>query len=364
MNNFTYNSLPGRVIFGAGSRKRLALEIEQLGCSRALILSTPGHESEAKKLAQQIGKLVVAHFPGAVMHTPVAVSEQAVKVARSVNADCTVAVGGGSTIGLGKAIASRTGLPQVVIPTTYSGSEMTPILGETENGQKSTRRTLEVLPEVVLYDPQLTFTLPVHLSVTSGINSMSHAVEALYALDRNPIISLMAEQSLRSFVQSLPAIVASPKSELARSGALFAAWLAGTCLGAVGMSLHHKLCHVLGGTFNLPHAEPHTVVLPHATAYNSQAEPEVMNTIAKAIGAESAPTGLYDFAGRLGAKRSLREIGMPENAIEKAALLATRNPYWNPRKIEPDAIHELIRRAWAGEPPAENADCGLRNRQC
>jgi len=351
MINFTYNSLPGRVIFGAGSREQLAGEIERLGCSRALILSTSGHESQATKLARQIGKLAVAVFPGAVMHTPVPVSEQAAEVARSVNADCTVAIGGGSTIGLGKAIALRTDLSQFAIPTTYSGSEMTPILGETEDGQKTTKRTPKVLPEVVLYDPELTFTLPVHLSITSGINALAHAVEASYAKDHNPIISLMAEESIRAFARSLPAIVINPKNESARSDALCGAWLAGFCLGAVGMSLHHKLCHVLGGTFNLPHAETHTVILPHAIAYNSRAEPEVMDTIAKALGADDASVGLYDFTGRLGAKRSLQELGMPEGEIEKAALLATQNPYWNPRKLELHAIHELIRRAWAGEPP-------------
>jgi maleylacetate reductase len=351
MINFTYNSLPGRVIFGAGSREQLNGEIERLGCSRALILSTSGHESQAKEFARRIGDLAVAVFPGAVMHTPVAVSEQATEVARSVDADCTVALGGGSTIGLGKAIALRTDLPQIAIPTTYSGSEMTPILGETEGDQKTTKRTPKVLPEVVLYDPELTLTLPVHLSVTSGINALAHAVEALYARDRNPIISLMAAESIRALARSLPAIVTNPKNESARSEALYGAWLAGTCLGAVGMSLHHKLCHVLGGTFNLPHAETHTVILPHAMAYNSQAEPEVMNTVAKAIEADDAAIGLYDFTGRLGAKRSLRALGMPESGIEKTVILATQNPYWNPRKLEPDAIRELIRRAWAGEPP-------------
>jgi maleylacetate reductase len=351
MINFTYNSLPGRVIFGAGSRGQLAQEIEQLGCSEALILSTPGHETQARELAQQVGKLAVSVFSGAVMHTPVAVSEQATELARSVNADCVVAYGGGSTIGLGKAIALRTDLPQIAIPTTYSGSEMTPILGETEGGQKITKRTLKVLPEVVLYDPGLTLTLPPPLSVTSGINALAHAAEALYAKDRNPITSLMAEQAIRAFADSLPAIVANPKNESARSSALYGAWLAGTCLGAVGMSLHHKLCHVLGGTFDLPHAETHTVILPHAIAYNSRTEPEVMTTIAEAIGTENAAIGLYDLAGRLAAKRSLRELGMPESGIERATLLATQNPYWNPRKLESDAIRELIRRAWAGEPP-------------
>jgi maleylacetate reductase len=351
MINFTYNSLPGRILFGIGTCQQLAQEIEQLGCSRALILSTAGHESQAKELAQQIGKLAGAIFPRAVMHTPVEVSEQAAEFARSVNADCTVALGGGSTIGLGKAIALRTNLPQIAVPTTYSGSEMTPILGETEAGQKTTKRTLAVLPETVLYDPKLTLTLPIHLSVASGINALAHAVEALYAKDRNPIITLMAEESIRAFALSLPAIVANPKNESARSDALYGAWLAGTCLGAVRMSLHHKLCHVLGGTFNLPHAQTHTVILPHAIAYNSQAELQVMDTIAKAIGTDDAAIGLYNFTGRLGATRSLQELGMPEDGIEKAALLATQNPYWNPRKLELHAIRELTRRAWAGEPP-------------
>jgi maleylacetate reductase len=351
MIKFTYDALPGRVIFGAGIRAQLSQEIERLGCSRALILSTPGHAPQAKELAQQIGKLAVEVFADAAMHTPVTVSEQAVEIVQSVKADCTVALGGGSTIGLGKAIALRTDLPQIVIPTTYAGSEMTPILGETEGGQKTTKRTLTVLPEVVLYDPDLTLSLPVGLSVTSGINALAHAIEALYAKDRNPIISLMAEESIRAFIRSLPAIAANPKDRPARSEALYGAWLAGTCLGAVGMSLHHKLCHVLGGTFNLPHAETHTVVLPHAVAYNSAAEPVVMSVIAKAIGADNAPGGLYNLTGHLGAERSLRELGMPETGIEKAALLVTQNPYWNPRKLELGPIRELIRRAWTGEPP-------------
>jgi maleylacetate reductase len=196
--------------------------------------------------------------------------------------------------------------------------------------------------------PPLTFTRP---GLTSGINAVAHAVEALYAKDRNPIISLMAEESIRAFVRSLPGIVVDPSDLSARSDALYGAWLAGTCLGAVGMSLHHKLCHVLGGTFNLPHAETHTILLPHAVAYNSRAEPDAMGRIAKAIGAQDAASGLYAFIARLGAKQSLREIGMPEAGIEQGAVLATQNPYWNPRKLETQRISEMIRRAWAGEPP-------------
>lgn len=351
MISFIYDALPGRVLFGLGTRERLFSEIERLGCSRALILSTPGHEDQARTFAEQIGKLTAGVFAGAVMHTPVAISEQAVEIARTADADCTVAIGGGSAIGLSKAIALRTDLPQIAIPTTYSGSEMTPILGETEEGRKTTKHSSKVLPETVIYDPELTFSLPVQLSVNSGVNAIAHSVEALYAKDRNPIISLLAIESIRALIRSLPAILSNPNDGPARTDALYGAWIAGTCLGAVGMSLHHKLCHVLGGAFNLAHAETHTVVLPHAVAYNEPAEPEVMTSIAGVIGAESASAGLYEFTGRLGVKRSLRELGMPEAGIEKAALLATQSPYWNPRKLEPELIRDLIRRAWTGEPP-------------
>jgi maleylacetate reductase len=352
MMQFAYDALPGRVVFGVGSRQKAAAEMERLKCSRALILSTSGHQAQAKTLAQSIGKSAAGLFCGAVMHTPVSVTNRALETVRSVNADCTIAIGGGSAIGLGKAVALRTDLVQIVLPTTYAGSEMTPILGETAEGQKTTQRTQKVLPEVILYDPELTTTLPASLSVASGFNAVAHAVEAIYAKDRNPMISLLAKEAIAVFVHSLPILINRPADLPARSQALYGAWLAGTCLGAVGMSLHHKLCHVLGGTFNLPHAETHTVILPHAIAYNEPAEPAVMRSIAESIGMDTLALGLYQLGGKLGAKRSLRELGMPEIGIEKAALQAAQNPYWNPRKLELEPIRELIRRAWAGDPPA------------
>jgi maleylacetate reductase len=352
MIQFAYDALPGRVVFGVGSRQNVGAEMERLKCTRALILSTSGHATQAKTLAQSMGKSAAGLFSGAVMHTPISVTNQALEIARSVDADCTVALGGGSAIGLGKAIALRTDLTQIVLPTTYAGSEMTPILGETAAGQKTTQRNHRVLPEVVLYDPELTISLPANLSVASGFNAIAHAVEAMYAKDRNPMISLLAKEAIGVFVRSLPALAEQPADLLARSEALYGAWLAGTCLGAVGMSLHHKLCHVLGGTFNLPHAETHTVILPHAIAYNEPAESAIMSSIAESIGTDSPSLGLYQLSGQLGAKRSLRELGMPETGIEKVASQAAQNPYWNPRKLEREAIHDLIRRAWAGDPPA------------
>ena len=160
------------------------------------------------------------------MHTPVSVTNRAVEIARSVKADCTIALGGGSAIGLGKAIALRADLPQIVLPTTYAGSEMTPILGETAEGQKTTQRNPKVLPEVVLYDPELTITLPPNLSVTSGFNAVAHVVEATYAKDRNPIISLLAKEAIGAFVRTLPILVKQPADLPARSEALYGAcWL-------------------------------------------------------------------------------------------------------------------------------------------
>ena len=200
------------------------------------------------------------------MHTPTDVTERGLARARELDADCLVALGGGSTTGLGKAIALRTDLPQVAVPTTYAGSEATPILGETVGGRKTTLRSPKVLPEVIVYDVDLTLTLPASLSATSGINAIAHAVEALYAKEANPVVSMLATAGIAALARALPRIAADLRDLDARSDALYGAWACGTCLGSVGMALHHKLCHVLGGTFDLPHAETHAVVLPHAVA--------------------------------------------------------------------------------------------------
>ena len=352
IGSFTFENLPCRVVFGSGTLAEAKAEVERLGGKRALVLTTPQQEAQGKALGSALGPLFAGLFAGATMHTPVEVTERAIAAMKECKADCVVALGGGSTTGLGKALALRTGINQLCIPTTYAGSEMTPILGQTENGLKTTVRDTAVLPETVIYDVDLTMTLPVGLTATSGINAIAHAVEALYARDTNPVTSLMAEEGIRALAGALPAIAARPDDRAARSDALYGAWLCGVCLGTVGMALHHKLCHTLGGTFDLPHAETHTIVLPHALAYNARAVPEAVARIARAIGASDASQGLFDLARRLGAKLALRDIGMPESGIDKAADLAVTNAYWNPRPLERDAIRDLIARAWAGEPPA------------
>ena len=351
-DRFVYAAHPSRVVFGAGSLSVLADEIAALGCRSAFVLTTPQQEATGHDIVAQLGPLAAGLFPGAAMHTPVEVTERALAAFHAAGADCTVAIGGGSTTGLGKALALRTDLPQIVVPTTYAGSEMTPILGETADGRKTTQRGARILPETVIYDVDLTLGLPVAISVTSGINALAHAVEALYAQDRNPITSLIAEEGVRALARALPTIVETPRDPTARRDALYGAWLCGVCLGAAGMALHHKLCHVLGGAFNLPHAETHTVVLPHALAYNQPAAPEAAARIAAAIGAEDAAQGVYDLIGRLGGPRALRDIGMSRDGVERAAAMAVESPYWNPRPIERGAIQALLERAYSGERPA------------
>ena len=351
MQDFVYHGAPMRVVFGAGKRRQLPEELTRLGVSRALLLATPRQTAEVADISDLIGGRLAGVFTGAVMHTPVDVTDQAMVKVREVNADCILAIGGGSTTGLGKAIALRTDLPQIVLPTSYAGSEMTPILGETSGGIKTTQSSPKILPEVVIYDVDLTMAMPARLSATSGINAIAHAVEALYARDRNPIISLMAQEGIGTLAHALPTIGAQPNDKAARSDALYGAWLCGVCLGAVGMALHHKLCHTLGGLFNLPHAETHTVILPHALAYNAAAAPDAVARIAAALGVPDPALGLHDLARQLGAPPSLHAIGMPESGIDQAADLAVTNPYWNPRAIERTAIRDLIARAWRGEPP-------------
>jgi alcohol dehydrogenase class IV len=348
---FAYEALPYRVVFGEGTLARAADEADRLGIKRALVVTTPQQHADGSKLGSVLGHRLAAEFHEAVMHTPVAVTERAMGVIEAADIDGLIALGGGSVIGLAKALSLRSGLPQLVLPTTYAGSEMTPILGETRDGIKTTQRSRDILPDTVIYDVDLTMSLPAAISATSGLNAMAHAVEALYAPEANPIISLMAEEAIASLGRALPRIVATPSDRDARGDALLGAWLCGTCLGAVSMSLHHKLCHVLGGSFDLPHAETHAIVLPHVVAYNAEAAPEAMRRVARALGTPDATLGLFDLQRRLKIPVALADIGMPEDGIDLAAELATRNAYANPRSLDRAALRELLARAWRGEVP-------------
>lgn len=351
---FAYCSQQYRVVFGTGTSARLGEESERLGIKRALVLTTSEQRDLGRRLGAGLGDRLAGLFAGARMHTPVEVTNEALRMVESRDIDGLVAIGGGSTVGLGKALSLRTGLPHIAMPTTYAGSEMTPILGETSNGIKTTQHSQDLVPDTVIYDVDLTVSLPPHISAASGLNAIAHAVEALYAPDANPLTSLMAEDGIAALARALPRIMRAPADPGARRDALYGAWLCGVCLGAVGMSLHHKLCHVLGGMFNLPHAETHAIVLPHAAAYNAAAAPEAMSRIARALGTTDAPRALFDLACRLALPRRLADIGMPEDGIARAAEMAVRNPYANPRPVERVAIQDLIAAAWRGDAPVQH----------
>ncbi|MFF5288429.1 maleylacetate reductase [Paractinoplanes globisporus] len=336
--SFEYAALPMRVVFGAGSLHRLPEEVEALGLRRVLVLCGPRQEAVGKQVAAALGERCAGILPEATMHVPIEVARRAREVAAELGADGCVAVGGGSAIGLGKAIALAHGLPVVAIPTTYAGSEMTPVWGLTEDGAKRTGRDPKVLPVSVVYDPSLTLSMPVELAVTSGINAIAHAAEGLYAPDASPIVSLMAREGARALTGALPAIVERPDSLDARGEALYGAWLCGAVLGATTMGLHHKLCHTLGGTLNLPHSETHTVVLPHVLAFN---------------GGSLNGRDLWELEGRLGAPRSLRSLGMAESDIDRIAAIVADATFPNPRPVTRQDVGDLLRAAWAGTQPAD-----------
>jgi alcohol dehydrogenase class IV len=338
------------LLFARDGFPALAARLGELGTKKVMLI-TGSSRRFVDLAATALAKYAPVVFDGARVHVPIDVVSRAGSELAACEADTIVAIGGGSAIGLGKALAVRTGVPQLAIPTTYAGSEMTPILGETEEGKKTTRRSPDILPEAVIYDVDLTLSLPPAMSGPSGMNAIAHAVEALYAQDTNPITSLMAEEAIAALARALPVIVEHPADLAARTDALYGAWLCGTCLGTVGMALHHKLCHVLGGAFDLPHADTHAVVLPHAAAYNAPVAPTAMAKIARALGARSAPLGLFELARRVGARRGLAELGMPASGIDHATDLAMQHPYWNPRPLDRAAIRDLIARAYAGDEP-------------
>lgn len=358
MDQFDYSALPAHIVFGRGTLDRLPEEVRRLGHTRVLLVTTPELKALGDRVAAVLGGLLAGRFDDAAMHTPVDVTERALAELRRVDADCVVAVGGGSATGLSKALAARTGMDQVVLPTTYAGSEATPVLGETENGVKTTRSDPSILPETVVYDVDLSAGLPHDIMVTSAVNALAHAVEALYSPQVNPVVDAMALDAVEQLGTALRALGdggAEDDPEI-RSRLLRGAWLAGTCLGTVGMGLHHKLCHTLGGSFDLPHAPTHAVVLPHVMAYNAAAAPEAMARIARRLGAVDAPTAVYDLVVAAGGPTSLAAIGMPADGLDRAAELTTTEPYPNPAPVTPDGVRALLEGAFTGHRPVVAAN--------
>ena len=351
MIDFEYNALPWNIIFGAGALKQLPNELDRLGYKRALVLVTPQQVSQGQRIVDLLGSRAAGLFDQAVMHVPAETVAQATKEVGRLDADCSVSIGGGSTTGLGKALALKLDLPNIVIPTTYAGSEMTNIWGITDNERKVTGRDDRVVPTLTLYDPELTLTLPPQFAGPSGLNAMAQAVVNVASGNANPIVSIMAIEAVRALYNSLPRVIAEPENMDARAEALYGACLAGGSLGTGTTSLHHRLCHTFGGTFNTPHAETHTILLPHCVAYNAAATAAGTRRLAHAMGVENAALGIFELARTVGAPTALKDIGIKESDLDKAAAVATETPVNNPEPVSTHRVRALLQNAYEGAEP-------------
>jgi maleylacetate reductase len=348
---FAYDALPGRVVFGVGAVEHLGEELDRLGVGRVLAIAG---KRAADGLAERLGGRRVASFTDVQQHVPVEAAARAAAAAAEADADCLVAMGGGSATGMAKAVALERPVPIVAVPTTYAGSEVTPIYGLTGPEGKRTGRDLRVLPRTVLYDPALTTGLPVEVTGPSGMNALAHCVEALYAPGANPVTSLLAEEGARSLAHGLPAAVDRPADLTARSQTLLGAWLAGAAMAAAGVGIHHQLCHLLGGAYRLPHAELHAVVLPHAVAFVAPAARPQLARLAAGlgVGADDVAGGIWDLGRRLGTPASLAELGLAAGELDPAAAQAVARVVQTPRRAGVTELRALLEAAWQGRRPS------------
>jgi len=348
---FVHDSLPQRVCFGSGEAGQLiAAEVSRLGAARVMVICS---EREAP-LAEQLmaGVPVACSYHDVVMHVPVEVAERARVAAAEAAADAVVAIGGGSTTGLAKAIAMTSGLPIIAVPTTYAGSEATAVWGLTSGDVKTTGTDPAVLPKSVVYDAALTLSLPAGLSVASGLNALAHCVDALWAPGADPINAAFATEGIRALAAGLPQVVADPSGLAGREQVLYAAYVSAVAFASAGSALHHKICHVLGGKYNLPHAQTHATVLPYVLALNGPAAPAASSRIAAAFGTQTALDGLQALRQRLDAPRALRDYGLAEADIPAAAAAVLPSvPPSNPRPVSLSDLEALLRAAWAGADP-------------
>lgn len=356
MEPFAHDALPGRVVFGAGvARTALAGEVARLGVSRLLLIPSGSAQQAARELTAPLADRIAGTFTGVRPHVPAEVADAARRQAAAIGADAVLSLGGGSATGTAKAVALTTGLPLIAVPTTYAGSEVTPVWGLTEGDRKTTGVDARVLPRLVIYDPELTASLPGPVSAASGLNAMAHAVEAFWAPGRNPVSSLTAAEAIRVLSAALPAVLRNGADTGARGDLLYGAYLAGTTFAVTGSGLHHKICHILGGRYDLPHAQTHAIMLPYVLAFNAPGAPDAARQIGRALDGTDPAARLQRLAGQLGLPRGLREIGFREDQIAEAArLIEPVVPADNPVPARAAALEALLRQAWAGDPVADS----------
>jgi maleylacetate reductase len=340
-----HQALPTRVLIGPGARGVVPEEVGRLGAHRVLVVATPSAAATADEVAAALGTRLAARFDRPAQHIPVEVTAQALALVGPAGVDCVVAIGGGSAIGLGKALSARTGMPQIAVPTTYAGSEVTPVLGETENGVKTTRRDPALAPGTVVYDPELTLTMPRGLTRTSAMNALAHAVEALWAPDATAYTDALATEAVDGIVAALPEVLADPAGLPGRRRLQAAAWLAGICLASTRMGLHHQLAHVLGGAFDLPHAELHSLLLAHVLAFDLPAAPSAAARLARIIGTD--PVAVVSALARAhDGPTTLEALGVPRAELRGIAQRVVADPYPNPRPLDVESVTALLDRAW------------------
>jgi alcohol dehydrogenase class IV len=352
MRPFNYELLPGRVVFGFGTIARLPIELDALGAGRVVLVSDNMAKADADQIEADLGERVVGRIGEIEPHVPIEEVEAARRLTDTSRADAVVTIGGGSTTGIGKAIVLERDLSFLAIPTTYAGSEMTPVYGITAGKVKRTGRDPRVKPRTVIYDVDLTLGLPKEVTAGSTMNALAHCVEALYTQERSPIVSIMALEGVRALKRGSVVVAGDPGNVDGRSDLLYGAFLAGASLGAVGMAIHHRICHVLGGTFGLAHGDANAVILPHVVAYNQVAEPGVMASVADALGVADPAIGIRELAETLGAPTSLSELGISEQDLDRAAEMIVDSAGYNPRPVQRAWIRQLLEDAFAGRPPS------------
>jgi maleylacetate reductase len=345
---FVHDTLPQRVCFGSGrAAASLGGAVGGLGASRVMLIASSREMPLASEVARDVP--VALRYDDVVMHVPVEVARRARAAAAEHSIDALVSVGGGSTTGLAKAVALTTGLPVVAVPTTYAGSEATAVWGLTEGAKKTTGTDPRVLPKVIVYDAELTLSLPVGLSVASGLNALAHCVDSMWAPNADPVNAALAAEGIRALAAGLPRITADPAGLDGRENALYAAYLSAAAFASAGSGLHHKICHVLGGRYNLPHAQTHATVLPYVLAFNGPAAPEAEARIAAAFGTDRALAGLDALRRELDAPRALADYGFKEDLIDEAAdAILPSVPASNPRPVTAEDLRVLLRAAWSG----------------
>jgi len=353
MNDFDYDALSGRVIFGSGRRRELASEVRRLGATRVLLIADSFDAERLRDFRELLGELCVATYTDIVQHVPRAKAALAASLARDHRVDATVSVGGGSTTGFSKAVALELATPQLCVPTTYAGSELTPIWGMTDDGEKRTGRDTRALPASVIYDPELTTGLPIEVAGPSAMNALAHAAEGLYAKGTNPITTIIALEAIRVLARHVPLMCDAPEDLEERTHVLYGAYLAGATLAVAGTDLHHRTNHVLGGLFNLDHGKMNSVVLPYALAVTRPAITEQYARLSEVLGGDAA-TSVYALARRINAPASLAEIGMPVEGLERAVPLVVAASQQNVRPLSEVQVRAFLQAAYEGAAPEES----------